>query len=82
MLGFIEQVFQIIVDFITDIEGLFNWIWDAVITLFNMFTTFSVSIPLFYGIYLPSGLVVVFGVLVSLSLVMAVMAAVGSNVRR
>lgn len=82
MLGFIEQVFEIIIDFISDIEGIFNWIWDAIITLFNMFTTFSVSIPLFYGIYLPSGLVVVFAVLVSLSLVMAVMAAVGSNVRR
>lgn len=82
MLGFIEQVFEIIIDFISDIDGIFNWIWDAIITLFNMFTTFSVSIPLFYGIYLPSGLVVVFAVLVSLSLVMAVMAAVGSNVRR
>lgn len=82
MLGFLEQVVEIIVDFFADIEGLLNWVWDAIITLFNMFTTFSVTIPLFYGIYLPSGLVVVFAILVSLSIVMAAMAAVGSNVRR
>lgn len=82
MLGFIEQVFEIIIDFFTDIEGLLNWIWDAVITLFNMFTTFSVSIPLFYGIYLPSGLVVVFALLGSISIVMAVMSVFGSSVRR
>lgn len=82
MLGFLEQLLEIVVDFITDIQGIANWIWDAVISLFNMFTTFSVLIPAFFPVYLPAGLVTVFAVLVSLSVVMAIMAAVGSNVRK
>lgn len=82
MLGFLEQVVEIVVNFFADIEGLYNWVLDALHTYFSMFTVFGASIPVFYGIYLPSGLVVVFTLLVSLSIVMAVLSAVGSNVRK
>lgn len=82
MWSFLEQLLETCITVIQDISGLVDWYWDALISLFNAFSTFSLLIPSYFTLYLPAGLAAVFAILVSLSIVMAVMSVFGSNVRR
>lgn len=82
MWNYLSQLLEMILESYSSLQGILNWIWDAVVSFFNAFVTFNLLIPTMFGIYLPSGLVAIFIPLIVLSVVMAVMAAVGSNVRR
>lgn len=82
MWSFLEQLLETCITVIQDLSGLVDWYWDAIISLFNAFGTFSALIPSYFTLYLPAGLAAIFATLVGLSIVMAVMSVFGSNVRR